>query len=198
MWDLQHLTTIKAFTACYGDSFIFLLFTHWIQGCGFPLDNIWMPEPFFMKLGTHSMANDSISEAYFESPYHQSVCLCIYSFYWCKATAPLFQILDCNRRPRLMKTWAFDSDEADELSWWELNGDYTEASVLVCVGEWIPVWVDRNVQCHRRIYLLHSDFDGAVRRHFILLYLNELRTVIEKAAYVLFLSTVTFSWKVKE
>jgi hypothetical protein len=59
-----------------------------------------------MKLNTHSMANVSISEAYFESNYHQSACLYIYPFYRCKATSSLFQILDCNRRPRLMKTWA--------------------------------------------------------------------------------------------
>jgi hypothetical protein len=48
-----------------------------------------MPEPIFMKLGMHIMANEPISTAYFINPSHHSVCLYVYPSYRCKASARL-------------------------------------------------------------------------------------------------------------
>jgi hypothetical protein len=36
--------------------------------------NFWMPEPVFMKLGTHIMAPEPIPAAYIMKPSSQSVC----------------------------------------------------------------------------------------------------------------------------
>jgi hypothetical protein len=52
-------------------------------------NNIWMPEPIFMKLGMCIMAIEPISGAYFINPSHQSVCLYVYPSCRCKATARL-------------------------------------------------------------------------------------------------------------
>jgi hypothetical protein len=41
--------------------------------------NIRMPEPIFMKLGMYILALEPISAAYFINPFHQSVCVYVYS-----------------------------------------------------------------------------------------------------------------------
>jgi hypothetical protein len=44
-----------------------------------PLNNFWMTEPVFMKLGMYTMPPEVISTAYFINPSHQSVFLYVYS-----------------------------------------------------------------------------------------------------------------------
>jgi hypothetical protein len=41
----------------------------------FPLINLWMPEPIFMKVGMYTMIPELISTAYFINRSHQSVNL---------------------------------------------------------------------------------------------------------------------------
>jgi hypothetical protein len=82
-----------------------------------------------------------------------------------------------------MKMWAFDPNRAEELTQWKLIGHYTETAAWVCVGEWIPVWVDRDVGVFEEFMSFTQIWVTSEEGIFFSYTSSELRAAIEKSAY---------------